>query len=152
LKLDSKVYDESKTSTERTLSSPVNETQELEQAESSSTSASAELGLLAIIACVSVCTPAFSWSNVDILTGKDSLVCLFRWLAGRSGPDQGFRVDLSLTGSKTIVMTRWIPRREQKATPNSFGVSYERDQTSPALGCENGRWGGHQRLISYVSV
>jgi hypothetical protein len=76
---------------------------------------------------------------------------MMRWVIN-SQKLSDFRVDLNLVGASTVVFTRWIPKRTQKATPGSYGVSYERNETVQATGCESARWGGHYRVLSYVGV
>jgi hypothetical protein len=113
--------------------------------------ASLYMYLLALAASVSLCTPSFRWLSTDIVIGRDSLLFMMRWVIN-SQKLSDFRVDLNLVGASTVVFTRWIPKRTQKATPGSYGVSYERNETVQAAGCESARWGGHYRVLSYVGV
>ncbi|RDX48823.1 hypothetical protein OH76DRAFT_630773 [Lentinus brumalis] len=93
------------------------------------------------------------WSAVDIVTDRNGLRKLMRWLQ-YSGADSGeplkeFRIDLQLGGKKTVLMHRWEKRTREIATPprSGCGINFERESTSPAKGCE--RSTGHHRIVQY---
>ncbi|KAK0245001.1 hypothetical protein EDD85DRAFT_782972 [Armillaria nabsnona] len=73
-----------------------------------------------------------------------SLLCLTAFAHAQR---RGFRMDLQLAGSKTILCTRWEPRVVMNANPGGYGRSFELMRTRPALGCEHAT--SHHRVITY---
>ncbi|KAL0577147.1 hypothetical protein V5O48_004823, partial [Marasmius crinis-equi] len=109
--------------------------------------------LLPLIACVDHLhrttkgNEAFRWASVDIVTDRNGLRKLLRWIRGNT--TESFRIDLQLAGQKTVLFTRWEPRT--KAFPeyygHTFGHNFEEAATSPAKGCEGET--GHHRVVQY---
>ena len=100
---------------------------------------------------------SLDWSAVDIVTDRNGLRKLMRWLlypgidlAG--DPLKEFRIDLQLGGKKTVLMHRWEKRTREIVTPpkSGCGINFEHESTTPAKGCE--RSTGHHRIVQYVSV
>ena len=90
--------------------------------------------------------PAFNWSDVDIVTDRNNLRKLMRWATGSA---EDFRIDLQLAGNKTVLMNRFSQRYKSMFTGRTYGFSFEKSSTVPALGCKN--TSGHHRIITYVS-
>jgi hypothetical protein len=110
--------------------------------------------VLAMLAAVSECTApdAFQWSTCDFVSDRNSLRHLLRW-AGQWGKLDDFRIDLSLVGAKTVVLTRWNRHVSEWAPSTSgYGTSFKIHQTMAAPGCEVTAKGSHDRIVNYVSA
>jgi hypothetical protein len=88
----------------------------------------------------------FDWSSVDIITDRNGLRKLLRWIE-QTEALKDFRIDLQLAGEKTVLFNRWEPQHVEPGFPGSFGHSFEESQTVPAPGCEDGD--GHHRIVTY---
>jgi len=88
------------------------------------------------------------WPAVDVITDRNGLRKLLRWLNPSAGREvRNFRIDIELVGSKTIILGRWEGFERQPLTVRSFGFSFEDAMTRAAPGCPAS---GHHRAISYV--
>ncbi|KAL0064238.1 hypothetical protein AAF712_008823 [Marasmius tenuissimus] len=88
----------------------------------------------------------FDWSSVDIITDRNGLRKLLRWIQGDA--DRDFRIDLQLAGKKTILFTRWEKHtKEYPMFSGTFGHNFEEASTKPAKGCEGSS--GHHRVVHY---
>lgn len=94
----------------------------------------------------------FDWSSVDIVTDRNGLRKLLRWINAVSGdPPRDFRIDVELAGSKTVLLNRWEQlTKEQPGARRSYGFNFEEAMTVPAPGCERGT--GHHRIVTYVGL
>ena len=119
------------------------------------------------------------WSSVDVVTDRNNLRKLLRWLqnpevpanngavAGSSDPSKeaglsfvaareaalrDFRIDFQLGGRKTVLLHRWEKRTRELAQPprSGCGLNFEQESTRPAKGCL--RSTGHHRIVTYVSI
>lgn len=90
---------------------------------------------------------AFDWAAVDIITDRNGLRKLLRWIGGTQ---INFRIDLQLAGSHTILFNRWENRTQEQMPGFTYGFNFEKASTRPALGCEIST--GHHRIIHYVGV
>ncbi|KAI0329008.1 hypothetical protein GY45DRAFT_1280600 [Cubamyces sp. BRFM 1775] len=97
---------------------------------------------------------SLDWSTVDIVTDRNGLRKLMRWLRHSDATSGGqplkeFRIDLQLGGSKTVLMHRWEQRYREIAIPptSGYGINFERETTSPAPGCQCSA--GHHRIVQY---
>jgi hypothetical protein len=109
--------------------------------------------ILAMLAAVHECTPSdtFQWSSSDFVSDRNSLRHLLRW-AGQWSKLDDFRIDLSLVGTKTVVLTRWNRHSSEWAPSTSgYGSSFKSNQTTAAPGCEVTAKGSHDRIVNYVS-
>lgn len=95
---------------------------------------------------------AFDWSSVDIVTDRNGLRKLLRWIiAGSGDPPRDFRIDMQLAGSKTVLMNRWEQfTKEQAGTRRSYGFNFEETMTIPGPGCERGT--SYHRIVTYVGL
>ncbi|KDR82523.1 hypothetical protein GALMADRAFT_58125 [Galerina marginata CBS 339.88] len=89
--------------------------------------------------------PPFDWASVDIVTDRNCLRKLTRWVGGNNVRD--FRIDLQLVGEKTVLMNRWEKRNMEVFSGRTFGFSFEKASTSPAPGCKDST--GHHRIVTY---
>ncbi|KAK7689954.1 hypothetical protein QCA50_006594 [Cerrena zonata] len=88
------------------------------------------------------------WREVDIVTDRNGLRKLLRWIDSRGDGDRPreFRIDLQLAGENTVLMSRW--EQATWAPPSQgFGFSFEEETTIPAPGCEKST--GHHRIVQY---
>jgi hypothetical protein len=112
------------------------------------------ISLLALLEAVDIVTTdegkPFSWPSVDVVTDRNSLRNLIRWIDSPNRLDD-FRIDLYIAGSGTLILTRWKATTQVLALPGSYGFSYEKNETVAAPGCEQGDEAGHDRILSYVS-
>lgn len=90
----------------------------------------------------------FDWPSVDIVTDRNNLRKLTRWVSGNAERD--FRIDLQPAGKRTVLMSRWEKRTREAFNGRTFGYSFEKASTSPAPGCRDST--GHHRIISYVRI
>ena len=93
-------------------------------------------------------TPPVDWPTVDIVTDRNGLRKLLRWLNPSPGREvRDFRIDVQLVGAKTLVLSRWESPSREVHTGRSFGHAFEAAMTRPAPDCPSS---GHQRAITYV--
>ncbi|TBU44042.1 hypothetical protein BD309DRAFT_959331 [Dichomitus squalens] len=96
---------------------------------------------------------SLDWSSIDIITDRNGLRKLMRWLQYSEGAVgtglKEFRIDLQLAGRKTVLMSRWEKRTRENADPprSGCGSNFEKESTRPATGCE--RSTGHHRIVQY---
>ena len=88
----------------------------------------------------------FDWPSIDIVTDRNNLRKLTRWVSGNAERD--FRIDLQLAGKRTVLMNRWEKRTREAFNGKTYGYSFEKASTNPAPGCRDST--GHHRIISYV--
>ncbi|KJA23285.1 hypothetical protein HYPSUDRAFT_40104 [Hypholoma sublateritium FD-334 SS-4] len=106
--------------------------------------------LLPLIMAVNKCaeiakkTP-FDWSSADIVTDRNGLRKLMRWVGGEDVRD--FRLDLQLAGEHTVLVNRWEKRNREVFNGRTFGFSFEKASTVPAPGCKEST--GHHRIVTY---
>jgi len=92
--------------------------------------------------------PPLDWGSLDIVTDRNSLRKLLRWIGGASDARE-FRIDLQLAGEKTLLLNRWEKRTTEESSGYTFGHNFERVSTQHAEGCEEST--GHHRIVQYVS-
>lgn len=89
-----------------------------------------------------------NWPAVDVITDRNSLRKLMRWLSPSEGKEVcDFRIDVELVGTKTLVLNRWEGRERQPPNGRSYGFGFEAAMTRAAPGCPIS---GHHRAITYV--
>jgi hypothetical protein len=92
--------------------------------------------------------PPVDWPDVDVITDRNGLRKLLRWLSPSQGREtRKFRIDVELVGTKTIVLNRWEGRVHDPPTGKSFGIAFEAATSRAAPGCPRS---GHHRTITYV--
>ncbi|KAK0244586.1 hypothetical protein EDD85DRAFT_876195 [Armillaria nabsnona] len=93
--------------------------------------------------------PPFDWSSVDFVTDRNCLRKLLRWIGGGNNEKsmKEFRIDMQLSGKKTVLLNRWDKRYREQASGYTYGYSFENHTTKPASGCESST--GHHRIITY---
>ncbi|KAF9240054.1 hypothetical protein BU15DRAFT_46128 [Melanogaster broomeanus] len=89
----------------------------------------------------------FSYDDLDLVTDRNNLRKLLRFVTGAQAAEKDFRIDIDLAG-KTCLLTR----REEKNSETvvgfrGFGHEYEKAATRATPGCE--RATGHHRIVSY---
>jgi hypothetical protein len=90
------------------------------------------------------------WPAVDVLTDRNGLRKLLRWLNPSEGREErDFRIDVELVGTKTIVLSRWEGRTHDPPSTRNFGFGFEAATSRTAPGCPNS---GHHRAITYVRL
>jgi hypothetical protein len=88
------------------------------------------------------------WPNVDVITDRNGLRKLLRWLNPSPGREvRDFRIDVELVGTKTILLTRWEGRTREPPTGRSYGFGFEAAVSRAAPGCPIS---AHHRVITYV--
>ncbi|EGN97831.1 hypothetical protein SERLA73DRAFT_123276 [Serpula lacrymans var. lacrymans S7.3] len=88
--------------------------------------------------------PALDWSSVDIISDRNGLRKLVRWVKGSNEP-KTFRIDMQLVGERTVLLSRWNTRLQEEVV--GYGHNFERDCTRLAPGCEKSS--GHHRIVNY---
>jgi hypothetical protein len=68
--------------------------------------------------------PPVDWPAVDVITDRNGLRKLLRWLNPSEGREvRDFRIDVELVGAKTIVLNRWEGRtREPPISGRAMGL------------------------------
>ena len=105
-----------------------------------------EMSLLPLFAAVDANEDAdtFSWSAIDVVTDRNGLRRLLRWIAGDD--TKAFRIDLQLAGKKTLLMIRW----EKETTSSFLGYTYGNNYLNAAAKKPRDEITNHHRIISYV--
>ena len=106
-----------------------------------------EMPLLPLFAAVDATEDAdtFDWSAIDVITDRNGLRRLLRWISGAN--EKNFRIDLQLAGKKTMLMIRW----EKEATSPFLGFTYGDNYFNGVAKKPHEEATGHHRIISYVS-
>ena len=93
-------------------------------------------------------TAPVDWPKVDVITDRNGLRKLLRWLNPSPGREvRDFRIDVQLVGTKTLVLGRREARSREPAGGRSYGFGFEEATTRAAPGCPRS---GHHRAIAYV--
>ncbi len=88
------------------------------------------------------------WPAVDVVTDRNALRKLMRWLNPSEGKEvRDFRIDVERIGIKTIVLNRWEPRLREPSLNKSYGFAFEDATSRAAPGCPGS---DHYRAITYV--
>lgn len=110
-----------------------------------------------LVRVVEIEAPDFDWSAVDLVTDRNGLRKLLRWI--RDPQAREFRIDTQLAGEKTVLFSRWEKRSaeslDDRVKPNgrtyqTYGFSFEKASTKPAAGCAGST--GYHRIVEYVGV
>jgi hypothetical protein len=89
------------------------------------------------------------WKTVDVITDRNNLRKLLRWIGRSSG--RGFRIDTQLVGEKTIVLNRWEPVETELMHGDMFGVNFQKAVTKPMTpAAQSSAW--HHRIVTYVGL
>lgn len=91
---------------------------------------------------------AISWPSVDVVTDRNALRKLMRWIDGNATRE--FRIDLELAGENTLFLFRWEKRHRESANGKTYGFGFEEETTNEVAGCQGST--GHHRIIKYVSA
>ncbi|KIY64784.1 hypothetical protein CYLTODRAFT_357962 [Cylindrobasidium torrendii FP15055 ss-10] len=100
--------------------------------------------LLPIFIAVNKMDAAFDYSNVDIVSDRNNLRKLLRWVTG--SVDKDFRIDVDIVGS-TCLFTRCEEKTTEYVTEfRGFGHEYEKAATCVPEGSKG--MTGHHRIIT----
>ncbi|KAF8349372.1 hypothetical protein F5887DRAFT_1156477 [Amanita rubescens] len=104
-----------------------------------------EMPLLPLFAAVDANEDAdtFDWSAIDIVTDRNGLRRLLRWISG--GNEKNFRIDLQLAGKKAVLMVRW----EKETTSPFLGYTYGQNYFNGTAKKPHEESTSHHRIISY---
>ena len=92
--------------------------------------------------------PPVDWPTVDVVTDRNLLRKLLRWLNPSPGREvRDFRIDFQLVGTKTLVLCRWESPTPEAQSNRSFGHAFVAAMTRAAPDCPSS---GHHRAITYV--
>ncbi|KAH9947480.1 hypothetical protein B0H21DRAFT_789871 [Amylocystis lapponica] len=89
---------------------------------------------------------SFDWGAVDIVTDRNGLRKLLRWINDNDGSLKEFRIDTQLAGERTVLLSRW-EKRTREDNSMGYGFNFEHENSTPAPGCERGT--GHHRIVKY---
>jgi hypothetical protein len=89
--------------------------------------------------------PQVDWKTVDIVTDRNSLRKLLRWVRG-TGRD--WRIDTELVGGKTVFLNRWEQQTVDQLHGTMYGFGFENAATKTVPGSEG--IAGHARIATYV--
>ncbi|KZP08843.1 hypothetical protein FIBSPDRAFT_922616 [Athelia psychrophila] len=107
-----------------------------------------------LLRVVGIESPGFRWPSVDLITDRNGLRKLMRWL--RDPAAREFRIDTQLVGDKTMLFSRWekssmelLDKRVNKyGRPiQTYVFAFEKATTRPAKGCEGST--GYHRIVAY---
>lgn len=105
--------------------------------------------LAPVIIATKILTPDFDFNSVDILTSRNNLRKLFRWVNGKS--DKDFRIDLEMV-ENTMVLTRY-ERKLMEPAGLGYGHEFEKRMTTSDITAGRGRTAlSHNRVLSYVKI
>jgi len=97
--------------------------------------------------------PTFDFPSIDIVTDRNSLRKLFRWVKGSQFNIHGglvkpknFRIDVEVAGSGTVLFVGRDGKTQEEAG-KGYGLGFEKMFSKPAPGCEE--FVGHCRIITY---
>lgn len=103
--------------------------------------------LLPLFAAIDHLEPEFSFSSIDIVSDRNNLRKLTRWIEG--SPNADFRIDLHLVGRSTVLFARHEANAvEPDPSRLGYGHNFEKETTKPFPGCEEST--AHHRVVSYV--
>ena len=103
--------------------------------------------LLPMFTAIERMQPSFDYASLDIITDRNNLRKLLKWIEGSSQSD--FRIDLQLCGENTVVLGRWESKPvETNPWKLGYGMNFEKYTTRLLAGCEEST--AHHRIISYV--
>ncbi|KAF5360676.1 hypothetical protein D9756_004670 [Leucocoprinus leucothites] len=88
--------------------------------------------------------PMIDWKSVDIVTDRNSLRKLLRWVRG-TGRD--WRIDTELVGGKTVLLNRWEQQTIDNLRGNTYGFGFEDASTKTVPGSDG--LPGHARIATY---
>jgi len=93
-----------------------------------------------------VMAPKYDLASVDLVTDRNNLRKLHRWVTNNT--DKDFRIDAQLLGKETVTFRRWEMRNTQGGTKSrGFGHSFEREVTQVPPGCDGST--SHHRIVEY---
>ena len=102
--------------------------------------------LLPLFLSIDELLPQFDYSNIDIISDRNNLRKLLRWVNGTIHRD--FRINLQLVG-RTVLMERTEPSAvEANSERLGYGRNFEQVTTKQYVGCEKSI--SHHRMITYV--
>ncbi|KAH8109765.1 hypothetical protein DFH11DRAFT_1515202 [Phellopilus nigrolimitatus] len=102
--------------------------------------------LLPLVVAVDYLNPTFDFSSIDIVTDRNNLRKLLRWVG--DGIERDFRIDLQLAGASTVLFTRCdLQPLEFDSGRLGYGRNFEKYTTKLLAGCEKST--GHHRVITY---
>ncbi|KAH9175656.1 hypothetical protein EDB89DRAFT_328084 [Lactarius sanguifluus] len=91
--------------------------------------------------------PPVDWSTVDVITDRNGLRKLLRWLDPSPGKAvRDFRIDVQLVGTKTLVLRRWESPTDGGHINRSYGHAFQAAMTRAAPDCPSS---GHYRVVAY---
>jgi hypothetical protein len=95
-----------------------------------------------------VLSPSFEYPSIDIVTDRNNLRKLLRFITSEVTED--FRIDAELVGEKTMLLGRWERRtvNPDDGVKRGYAQDFVRTMTKQAKGCEGSV--GHHRIIEYV--
>jgi len=99
-----------------------------------------------VFAAVDALRTKVDWSSLDIITDRNALRKLMRWIGGTA--DKEFRFDLDLLGENTALLTRWEKRFREVPKYETYGFTFEEETTNAVQGCGDST--GHYRVVKYV--
>ncbi|KDQ06415.1 hypothetical protein BOTBODRAFT_39619 [Botryobasidium botryosum FD-172 SS1] len=95
---------------------------------------------------LNVMAPEFDMASVDLVTDRNNLRKLHRWVTNSA--DKDFRIDVQLIGRETVVLRRWeMHNTEGGNKSRGYGHSFERETTSVPPGFEGST--SHHRIVRY---
>ena len=104
--------------------------------------------LLPLFRSVDVLNKEVDWPAVDVVTDRNGLRKLLRWINGIDV--KGFRIDTELAGEQTVLFSRWEFRNRENLLGRTYGLHFEEAMTSVVPGCE--RSTSHHRIVKYVRI
>lgn len=108
--------------------------------------------LVPLFAAADACGAALDWGTVDVVTDRNNLLKLLSWIApgcAKSKHRSGFRIDVALAGTRTLLMRRWEARPVVYGS-RGYGDGFERAFSRGVLGSSvRGTLAGHNRVVSY---
>ena len=106
--------------------------------------------LLPLFAAVEHLDPNFPFTSMDIITDRNNLRKLTRFVEGPISSEGDFRIDMQLVGESTVLFVRHEEKALESAPErHGYGHNFEKITTEFYPGCEESI--GHHRIVTYVS-
>ncbi|KAI0311401.1 hypothetical protein OF83DRAFT_1068917, partial [Amylostereum chailletii] len=104
--------------------------------------------LAPLFAAVDAMQKPVDWPALDVVASRNALKILLNWIdADAKQNTDGFRMDLTLSGEKTVLISRRERTYWSMPAGHDYGTSFEKASTTLAGDCANST--GYHRIISY---
>ncbi|KZW01643.1 hypothetical protein EXIGLDRAFT_717225 [Exidia glandulosa HHB12029] len=112
--------------------------------------------LLALVAAVRCEQPSYPLHDLDVITARNSLRRLLRWIRsdGKRGGAFEFRIDVDVVGKRTLLLSRRELRDNEHHVrgPHGHGLAFERAATYSSDADPDGEGNSYMRFMGYNRI